>query len=307
MVLLAMVPSLAALWRAPDTTSAARLMPAAVAYANLCGFMFGYHVHEKAALTVVIPLALSAVADARLGQLYVLLSTAAHVGIFPLLFEVQEVPIRWLLTLVYNMGCLWGLASSHQMSQQQLMTHSPAAKTAGSSHELIKQTGAASAADEHAAVAGVRTRRQVAAEQRQKQQPLQGVDFVNRDVQTAPSTAGEGSSPKGSAAAPSSRPDAAPPRQLPGTWVTLQECCAWLPWQYRAYLAGLVAVELYCTLGHRSAFGQQLPFVPLMLTSVYCALGVTWSWGWMAVWFFHLCSTSGSEVGRGSSIRLKGT
>jgi alpha-1,3-glucosyltransferase len=69
----------------------------------------------------------------------------------------------------------------------------------------------------------------------------------------------------------------------------MHECCSWLPLLYRAYLAGLVVLELYCTLGHKALLGERLPFVPLMLTSVYCAVGVTWAWGWMAVWFLQQC------------------
>eukprot|EP00775_Hariotina_reticulata_P003940 gene3940-4194_t len=303
LVLLAMLPCLEALWKASDAASAARLMPAAVAYANLCGFMFGYHVHEKAALTVVIPLVLAAVADARLGQLYVLLSTAAHVGIFPLLFEVQEVPIRWLLTLVYYMCCLWGLASSHQSPQQQQMP-SQAAKTAGGgSHQVNAGTGPASAAGKHVPVTGVRTRRQAAAEQKHKQQQAYESAGVDNALKAPYTGSGTGTPPVGTPSAQPGIPGAA--HQSPGTCVSLHECCAWLPWQYRAYLGGLVALELYCTLGHSMLFGQHLPFVPLMLTSVYCALAFTWSWVWLAMWFMQLCSTSSSEAGHGGSIQLQ--
>ncbi len=48
LVLLAMAPCLLLVWRRPEPARFAR----AAAYANLCGFMFGYHVHEKAVLTV---------------------------------------------------------------------------------------------------------------------------------------------------------------------------------------------------------------------------------------------------------------
>ena len=44
------------------------------------------------------------------------------------------------------------------------------------------------------------------------------------------------------------------------------------------YLAGLVAVELYATWIHPRIWGDSLPFLPLMLISVYCAAGMVWIW-----------------------------
>ena len=50
-----------------------------------------------------------------------------------------------------------------------------------------------------------------------------------------------------------------------------------------AYLWGFAALKLYCALVHGAIFVDRLPFLPLMLTSVYCSLGVSWVWGCMAV------------------------
>lgn len=238
LVLLALVPCLVALWKARRDQALTMLAPA-IAYANLCGFMFGYHVHEKAALAVEIPMALAAVRHAGWGQLYVLFSSAAHVGIFPLLFETQEVPIRWLLAVVYHIICVWGLASVHLQSGGNV------SKAAGVLQEQPHE--------------GMRTRRQ-SAQQQQGRTP-------------APAQKAAAASGAGAPAAP----------------LSMHECCRWLPLLYRAYLAGLVVLELYCTLGHKALLGERLPFVPLMLTSVYCAVGVTWAWGWMAVWFLQQC------------------
>lgn len=59
-----------------------------------------------------------------------------------------------------------------------------------------------------------------------------------------------------------------------------------------AYLWGLIPLELYCTFGHPMLFrrgssdgdlhGEEivlLPFLPLLLTSVYCGVGIIWAWG----------------------------
>jgi hypothetical protein len=252
------------------------MFAAAAAYANLCGFMFGYHVHEKAALTVLLPMVLPAVRDAAWGQHFVVLSSAAHVGIFPLLFGVQEVPVRWLLAALYYIGCIWGLSSIHgrpsQRQQQQQGLGIGAATILGQEATPTKQQQQqARDTDSLQTLAGVRTRRQAAA------------------ATATPSRSPQSASRNQAAAAGA----AAAQQQARGAFPVMKECCSCLPVVYRLYLVGLVVVELYCTLGHRVLLGDRLPFVPLMLTSVYCALGVTWVWGWMALWFVQRCSSSG--------------
>jgi ALG6, ALG8 glycosyltransferase family len=49
----------------------------------------------------------------------------------------------------------------------------------------------------------------------------------------------------------------------------------------RLYLYGLVPLEVYGLL-HGWLLGGQLPFLPLLLVSVYCALGILWAWLKMA-------------------------
>jgi alpha-1,3-glucosyltransferase len=277
LTLLAILPCLMALWKAPKA-QAGPMFAAAAAYANLCGFMFGYHVHEKAAITVLLPMVLTAVRDAAWGQHFVVLSSSAHVGIFPLLFGVQEVPVRWLLAALYYIGCIWGLSSIHgrpsQQQQQQSGLGVRAATILGQEETPSKQQQQARDPDSLQTPAGVRTRRQAAA------------------ATATPSPSKQVASRKQSAAAGA----VAAQQQARGAFPVMKECCSCLPVIYRLYLVGLVVVEMYCTLGHRFLLGDRLPFVPLMLTSVYCALGVTWVWGWMALWFVQRCSSSGVTV-----------
>lgn len=60
------------------------------------------------------------------------------------------------------------------------------------------------------------------------------------------------------------------------------------PWQRgfylleRIYLWGFIPIELYCSFGHGAVLGSRLPFLPLLLTSLYCALGNSWVWLCMA-------------------------
>jgi alpha-1,3-glucosyltransferase len=201
LVLLAMLPCLASLWRSPAPTRLAR----AVAYASLCGFMFGWHVHEKAALHIVLPLALCAAVPGPGGasdaRRFVVLSSAAHVGMFPLLWGLAELPIKWCLAALYALVACSGLAALH------------------------------------------------------------------------------GTGAEGGAA--------------PGLGLAA--------WQW-AYLLGLVAVELYAAVVHPLVLGAEvLPFLPLMATSVYCALGVSWVWVDMAAQYVRESAVWGAIHPHGSS------
>lgn len=55
-----------------------------------------------------------------------------------------------------------------------------------------------------------------------------------------------------------------------------------LPKHQQAYLWGSVALEIYCAAGHPLMFASKLPFLPLLLTSVYSALGISFCWLQMA-------------------------
>ena len=48
-----------------------------------------------------------------------------------------------------------------------------------------------------------------------------------------------------------------------------------------AFLAGLPALELFHVVVHPLLL-RRLPFLPLLLTSVYCAAGMAWAWWRMA-------------------------
>jgi alpha-1,3-glucosyltransferase len=54
------------------------------------------------------------------------------------------------------------------------------------------------------------------------------------------------------------------------------------------YILGLVPLFLYEHLIHRFMwFSNDLPFLPLMLTSVYCALGISYTW---CKYYWHFLS-----------------
>ena len=45
-----------------------------------------------------------------------------------------------------------------------------------------------------------------------------------------------------------------------------------------AYLWGFAGVEIYCAALHKQLFQERLPFLPLLLISVYSAVGVVVVW-----------------------------
>ena len=77
---------------------------------TLCGyasFLFGWHVHEKAILLVLIPFSILALKDRRHLGAFRPLAVAGHLSLFPLLFTAAEFPIKtayvicWLILFLY--------------------------------------------------------------------------------------------------------------------------------------------------------------------------------------------------------------
>ncbi|KEZ45404.1 Dolichyl pyrophosphate Glc1Man9GlcNAc2 alpha-1,3-glucosyltransferase [Scedosporium apiospermum] len=71
---------------------------------TLCGyasFLFGWHVHEKAILLVIIPFTLIALKDRRHFGAFKPLAVAGHVSLFPLLFTPAEFPIKTVYTIFW--------------------------------------------------------------------------------------------------------------------------------------------------------------------------------------------------------------
>ena len=71
---------------------------------TLCGyasFLFGWHVHEKAILLVLIPFSLVALKDRRVLGAFRPLAVAGNVSLFPLLFTPAEFPVKTIYTLLW--------------------------------------------------------------------------------------------------------------------------------------------------------------------------------------------------------------
>ena len=72
--------------------------------------MFGYHVHEKAILIVLIPAGLQALYSKREGTDYILMSLIGTCSLFPLLFEAQECLLK-VVIFIATQSALVGVLS----------------------------------------------------------------------------------------------------------------------------------------------------------------------------------------------------
>ena len=73
----------------------------AVTLCSYASFLFGWHVHEKAILLVIVPFSLIALKDRRYLGAFRPLAVAGHVSLFPLLFTAAEFPIKVLYTVFW--------------------------------------------------------------------------------------------------------------------------------------------------------------------------------------------------------------
>lgn len=97
LTLLAQALPLVKLWRQPRWEN----FVGAVTLCGYASFLFGWHVHEKAILLVVIPFSLIALRDRRHLGAFRPLAVAGHVSLFPLLFTPAEFPIKTMYTLFW--------------------------------------------------------------------------------------------------------------------------------------------------------------------------------------------------------------
>ncbi|XP_015430421.1 PREDICTED: probable dolichyl pyrophosphate Glc1Man9GlcNAc2 alpha-1,3-glucosyltransferase [Dufourea novaeangliae] len=87
----------------------------------LSSFMFGWHVHEKAILTAIIPLCVLAVTNKDDARIFLILSSAGHSALLPLLHPNNLTPLKILMLLTYMVACF--LALSRKFKQRLLYYH----------------------------------------------------------------------------------------------------------------------------------------------------------------------------------------
>ena len=98
LVSIVMLPSLYALYKNPTPSMLIR----AVVNCSIGQFMFGYHVHEKAILTALVPLALIAHESYTCATLFVQLSMMSIYSFFPLFTNVNELPLKCVIFILYT-------------------------------------------------------------------------------------------------------------------------------------------------------------------------------------------------------------
>lgn len=99
-----MVPCLAKLWISPRNS--AQFLRALI-LCSFGSFMFGWHVHEKAILLVILPYTVLSFLDAVDAKLLPILSLTGHVSLMPLLFRHQEFMIKISLVAFHALLTLY--------------------------------------------------------------------------------------------------------------------------------------------------------------------------------------------------------
>ncbi|EFN80623.1 probable dolichyl pyrophosphate Glc1Man9GlcNAc2 alpha-1,3-glucosyltransferase [Harpegnathos saltator] len=79
----------------------------------LGSFMFSWHVHEKAILTAIIPLCVLAAIDEEDARTFIILSSAGHTAILPLLYPDNLSLLKIILSLTYMFASITVLMNHH--------------------------------------------------------------------------------------------------------------------------------------------------------------------------------------------------
>lgn len=60
-------------------------------------FLFGWHVHEKAVMIILVPLSLISLDSEINMRAYILLTFSGTISLFPLLYKMEESPIKYAI------------------------------------------------------------------------------------------------------------------------------------------------------------------------------------------------------------------
>ncbi|KFM79818.1 putative dolichyl pyrophosphate Glc1Man9GlcNAc2 alpha-1,3-glucosyltransferase, partial [Stegodyphus mimosarum] len=85
-------------------------------------FLFGYHVHEKAVLMIILPMTITSVFYKEEAQIFAFLSVVGHFSLFPLLHKEGETLLKILLLLLHAVYMFSSLNELHQL-KSSLITY----------------------------------------------------------------------------------------------------------------------------------------------------------------------------------------
>ncbi|KAJ1906643.1 glycosyl transferase [Coemansia sp. IMI 209127] len=95
----------------------------AVTLCAFASFMFGWHVHEKAVMLILVPLGLLMASPRRRTlRMFAVLSIAGYYSLFPLLFGAQELPVKAAVLLMWSTLCLALLRASDGVPAWRCLT-----------------------------------------------------------------------------------------------------------------------------------------------------------------------------------------
>lgn len=114
LTLFCMGPMLVVIWK----HSHARLFTPVIVSCQLCSFIFGWHVHEKAILMATIPLSLCMFNSILEARSFLILSTIGNFTLFPLLFQCTETPLKVMLLGFHSVMCFTLLQAEHKKIQK---------------------------------------------------------------------------------------------------------------------------------------------------------------------------------------------
>ena len=121
LTLSSILPALYCLFFKKDYSTNPKQFVRSLILCALCSFIFGWHVHEKAILTAIIPLCVLAVTDKNDARIFLILSSAGHTALLPLLYPTNLTPLKILLLLTYMVASF--LTLSRKFKQQLLYFH----------------------------------------------------------------------------------------------------------------------------------------------------------------------------------------
>ncbi|KYN37272.1 putative dolichyl pyrophosphate Glc1Man9GlcNAc2 alpha-1,3-glucosyltransferase [Trachymyrmex septentrionalis] len=106
-----MLPALWCLYKKPYVNSKDFIR--CIVLCVLSSFMFGWHVHEKAILTAIIPLCILAALHVEDARIFIILSSAGQTALLPLLYPDNLSCLKLLLSLAYMLSSILILTNHH--------------------------------------------------------------------------------------------------------------------------------------------------------------------------------------------------